>query len=165
MAFATIDSPASAVLSFAGGGSAVNVDFDLTFILQMLLFMVLVVALKPLLFDPILRVFEERERRTDGARDEAREMQREAGELLVKYEAELRRISQAAAEERDRIRTDTSRLEAQILSEAREASTHLIEHGRRQIGDQVDKIRFELGKRSADLARDIATQVLGREIR
>src|SRR5688572_28033314 len=62
--------------SAASGGSAVPLDIDLTFTLQMLLFAVLIVVLKPLLFDPALKIFEERERRTDGARAEAREMQK-----------------------------------------------------------------------------------------
>lgn len=148
----------------AAGGGAVNVDFDILFVVQMLLFIALVVALKPLLFDPVLRVFLERERRTDGARDEARQMQRDAGELLVKYESELRRIGEVAAEERDRIRAETSKLEAQILNEARESTTRIIEHGRKQIAEQVEQIRFDLGKRSEQLARDIASQALGRTV-
>jgi F-type H+-transporting ATPase subunit b len=53
------------------------IDFDLTFVLQMLLFAALIVVLRPLLFDPVLRVFEEREKRTDGARQSARQMQEE----------------------------------------------------------------------------------------
>lgn len=168
MAFAsqasTAGSACSELLAFSSAGG-VSVDFDMTFALQMLIFMVLVVALKPLLFDPILRVFEEREKRTEGARDEARAMQQEAGELLQRYEAELRRLNQTAAEERDRIRAETTRLEAQILAEARDATGRILEHGRGQIEQQVDKIRFELGRQSEVLARQIATQALGRDIR
>lgn len=139
-------------------------DFDALFVVQMLLFMTLVVALKPLLFDPVLKVFEEREKRTDGAREEARQMQREAGELLVQYETELKRIGEVAAQERDRIRAETAKLEAQILTEAREATSKIIDQGRKQIASQVDQIRFDLGKRSEQLAREIAAQALGREL-
>jgi F0F1-type ATP synthase membrane subunit b/b' len=57
-------------------------DFDLTFVLMMVVFAALIVVLKPLLFEPVLRVFEEREKRTEGARDSARAMQEEAGALL-----------------------------------------------------------------------------------
>jgi F-type H+-transporting ATPase subunit b len=127
--------------------------------------MPLAIAPHTLLFDPVLRVFEERERRTDGAREEARSMQRKAGELLVQYEAELRRVGEVAARERDRIRAETAKLEAQILSEAREATTRIIEHGRRQISDQVEQIRFDLGKRAEQLSKEIATQALGRDVR
>jgi F-type H+-transporting ATPase subunit b len=152
------------LLASSGGGGAVNVDFDALFVVQMLMFIALVVFLKPLLFDPVLKVFEERERRTDGAREEARQMQRQAGELLVKYESELRRIGEVAAQERDRIRAETSKLEAQILTEAREATSRIIDHGRGQIAEQVERIRFDLGKRSELLARDIASQALGRSV-
>lgn len=142
----------------------INIDFDLTFTLQMLLFMVLIVALKPLLFDPVLKIFEEREKRTDGARAEAREMQRKAGLLLEKYEAELLQINRTAAEERERVRSETAKLEAQILDEARVATSKIVEEGREEIASQVQQIRFELGRRSELLARDIASRALGREI-
>ena len=57
--------------------------------------------LKPLLFDPVLKVFSLREERTEGARATARELQEKAGELLQKYEKELERVHQVAAEERE----------------------------------------------------------------
>ena len=86
-----------------------------------------------------------------------------AGELLTRYEGELRRVSHAAAEERDRLRAEATKLEAQILSEARAAATKIVEEGRKRIDTEVNAIRFELGKQSERLAGDIATRVLGRE--
>jgi F-type H+-transporting ATPase subunit b len=148
---------------FASGG--VNIDFDLTFIGQMVVFAALVFALKPLLFDPVLGLFEEREKRTEGARAEARQMQERAGELLVEYETELERVNRVAAEERDRIRAETAKLEAEILAEARAVSTKIVEQGRARIEQEIRSIRFDLGKESERLARDIATRVLGREVR
>lgn len=148
----------------AAAGGTINIDLDLTFTLQMVIFLVLIVALKPLLFDPVLRIFEERERRTDGARDEARSMQRRAGELLQRYEAELVRVNRTAAEERDRIRVETAKLEAEILNEARESTSHIIDRGRGEIAEQVQNIRFELGRHSERLAQDIASKALGRDL-
>jgi F-type H+-transporting ATPase subunit b len=148
----------------AGGGGAINIDLDLTFTLQMAAFALLIVVLKPLLFDPVLRIFEERERRTEGARAEAREMQERAGSLLERYEAELQRVSATAAEERDRVRTETAQLEAEILAEARASTARIVDEGRRQIEEQVQKIRFELGRESERLGRQIATQALGRDL-
>jgi F-type H+-transporting ATPase subunit b len=147
-----------------GGGGALNIDLDLTFTLQMAAFLLFIVVMKPLLFDRVLAIFEERERRTDGARDEAREMQRKAGELLRRYEAELQRVNRTAAEERDRMRTETAKLESEILNEAREATSKLIEQGRSEIEEQVQEIRFELGRQSERLAYDIASRALGREL-
>ncbi len=149
------------IMNDSGG---VKFDLDRTFVIQMVLFMGLIVVLKPLLFDPVLRIFEQRELRTDGARAEARRMQEEAGELLRRYEQELERINQVAAEERERLRAETARLEAEILDEARDLTTRVVEEGRDKIEKEVGAIRFDLGKQSERLASELATRVLGREV-
>ena len=141
-----------------------NIDFDLTFLGQMVVFSVLIVLLKPLLYDPILRLFEEREKRTDGAKADARSMQEKAGELLRKYEHELEKVHRVAAEERDRVRGETARLEAEQMNEARALAAKIIDEGRERIEEEIHSIKFELGRDSERLARDIAGRVLGREV-
>src|SRR5262245_58282146 len=75
---------------------AVEVDFDLTVLGQMVAFSILIIVLKPLLFDPLMTVFEERERRTDGAKVLARHMDEQAGELLRRYDTELEKVRRVA---------------------------------------------------------------------
>jgi F-type H+-transporting ATPase subunit b len=127
--------------SSAGGG--VTLDFDLTFLAHLVAFAVLVMILKPLLFDPLMKLFEERERRTEGAKLLARRMDEKAGELLLRYEAEL---------------------EAQILAEGRAEVARLVEQGRAKLEADRRVLRAELSTRAADIARDIASRVLGREV-
>jgi F-type H+-transporting ATPase subunit b len=146
-------------------GGAVTIDFDRTFLVQMVLFGFLILVLKPMLFDPVLKVFEEREKRTEGARAEAREMQEEAGELLTRYEKKMEQVNQVAADERERIRNETSKLEAEIIGEARTVAAGVVAEGRTKIESEVSKIRFDLGRESEKLAQDIAQRVLGREVR
>jgi F-type H+-transporting ATPase subunit b len=150
--------------SLAASGGAVNIDFDLTFIGQMVVFAALILVLKPLLFDPVLGLFEEREKRTDGAKAAAREMQEKAGELLRKYEQELEKVTRVAAAERDRIRAEAARAEAEQMHEARELATKIVDEGRERIQEEIHAIGFELGRSSEKLAHDIASRVLGREV-
>jgi len=150
--------------SLQGASGAVNIDFDLTFVGQMVIFAALILVLKPLVFDPVLGLFEEREKRTDGAKAAAREMQQKAGELLRKYEHELEKVHRVAAEERDAIRAETARLEAEQMNEARQVAAKIINQGRERVAEEIHAIRFELGRNSERLARDIAARVLGREI-
>jgi F-type H+-transporting ATPase subunit b len=149
-------------LPLASGG--VSIDFDRTFLVQMGVFFVLVLLLKPLLFDPVLKIFEQREERTEGAKAAARQMQEKAGEILRKYEGELERITRVATEERERLRAETTRLETEILREARTVANQIVDDGRKKIDAEVNAIRFNLGKQSEIIARDIATRVLGREV-
>lgn len=139
-------------------------DFDLTFVLQMLVFAALIVVLKPLLFDPVLRVFEERENRTEGARDSARAMQERAGEFLSRYERELAKVHEVARQERDRARAETARMEAELVAQAREAANAIVEQGRERIERERRQIEFALGRESERLAHSMAEVVLGRSL-
>jgi F-type H+-transporting ATPase subunit b len=156
---ATAASAMEGLLNAMAGG--VPLDFDRTVLLQIIVFTFLILVLKPLLFDPVLKVFALREERTEGARATARELQEKAGELLQRYEKELERVHQVAAEERELLRTETSKLEAQILNEAREVTTRLVEEGRRKIETEVNAIRFDLGKESERVAQMIVDRVSG----
>lgn len=148
---------------FAVGG--VNVDFDLTFLAQFLLFTLFIIVIKPLLFDPMLRVFEEREKRTEGAKQKARVMDAEAGELLHRYEAELDKVRREANTERDRLRAETARIEAQIMAQARVETATIIEDGKARIAAEMESLRRELDATRPALASEIASRILGREVK
>ncbi len=160
---ASLGANVDSVLGAGVLGGAVNVDFDNTVFLQAVLFFALMFLLDPLLFQPVLRIFEEREKRTEGAKDEARAMQEKAGELLRRYEGELERINRVAAEEREKLRVETAKLEAKILDDARAVSTRIVDEGRQQIEEELHSIRFELGRESEKIAEEIVRRVLGKE--
>jgi F-type H+-transporting ATPase subunit b len=157
------DSTASLFAGTAREGG-VNLDFDMTFLVQMVIFAVFVIIMKPLLFDPLMKLFEERERRTEGARVLARRMDERAGELLRRYESELDQVRRSALEERDKLRAEAQKLEAQILAEARADAAKFLEDGKKKLEIERQTIRVELRSRAAEIARDIASRVLGREI-
>ena len=157
-------SETASLLTGSSSEGGVNLDFDLTFLVHLVAFAVLVMILKPLLFDPLMKVFEERERRTEGAKLLARKMDEKAGELLQRYEAELEQVRRLAAEERERLRAEGAKLEAQILAEGRAEVAKLVEQGRARLESERKVLRGELSTRAADIARDIAARVLGREV-
>jgi F-type H+-transporting ATPase subunit b len=146
----------------ASGG--VSLDFDNTVILQAALFTLLLLILKPLLLDPMLRIFALREEKTEGERAAARALQERAGELLERYEKELGRVAEVATRERERLRGETAKLETEIMREAREATTRIIDEGRRRLETEVNAIRFDLGKESQRASEMIVERVLGRSL-
>ena len=149
------------MLSASGG---VTLDFDYTVVFQMGIFILLMFLLEPLLFRPVLRIFALREQRTEGVKAQARALEERAGELLKRYETELERVHRAAATEREKLRQETTALEAKILHEARESSERLLDDGRRRIESEVNRIRFDLGRESEQISRSIAAKALGGEV-
>jgi len=148
------------ILGLAGG---VTLDLDNTVVFQLGIFLLLILLLEPLLFAPVLRIFALREARTEGERAHARELDEQAGELLQQYEREYERVNQVAGEEREHARAETARLEAEIMEQARQSVTRIVDEGRKQLTEEVKRMRFELGRESERLAQDVAGRVLGRE--
>lgn len=144
--------------------SAINLAVDLTFLAQFVLFGVFITLLKPLLFDPLLRVFAERERLTEGAKEEAKAMDAEAGALLQEYEAALGKVRREAGLERERLRAEAAKLEARIMAEARAETAKIIEEGKARIALEVAQLRRELDAQKPEIAAQIAARMLDREV-
>ena len=145
-------------------GGDVNLDLDGTAFVQVGLFIALWLILKPLLFDPMLKLFEEREKRTDGAKAQARKIDEKSTTALARYEAEMTRARAAANAERDKIRAQALAREAQILSDVREATAKVVEDGKRRAHAEAERVRVALKAQTIETARELAARVLGREV-
>ncbi len=143
---------------------AINVDVDLTFVVQLVLFVGLTLVLKPVLFDPMLRLFEERERRIDGAKVQARKMDDKSATALATYEGAMAKARVAAVVEREKIRAEGVAREQQLLGGVRAASAKVIDDGKRAAHSEAERVRATLKTQAREMARDLASRVLGREV-
>jgi F-type H+-transporting ATPase subunit b len=143
---------------------AINVDVDLTFVVQLVLFVGLTLILKPVLFDPMLKLFEEREKRIDGAKVQARKIDEKSATALSKYEAEMAKARAVANTERDKIRGEALKREQEILGAVRVATAKAIEDGKRAAHAEAVKARATLKGDATAMARELASRVLGREV-
>jgi F-type H+-transporting ATPase subunit b len=143
---------------------AINVDVDLTFAVQLVLFVGLTLILKPVLFDPMLKLFEEREKRIDGAKIQARKIDEKSATALAQYEAEMAKARAAAGAERDKIRNEAIKREQEILGAVRAATAKTLDDGKRAAHAEAQKTRAALKSDAAAMARELASRVLGREV-
>jgi F-type H+-transporting ATPase subunit b len=148
----------------AAAPQAISVDFDATFLVQFVLFAGLTLVLKPLLFDPMLKLFEERERRIDGAKLQARKIDEQSASALARYESEMAKARGSANAERDKLRAEAVRKEQEILGAVRTAAAQTLENGKKAALVEAERVRATLKAQSGVLARDLAGRVLGREV-
>jgi F-type H+-transporting ATPase subunit b len=146
----------------AGGG--VTVDLDASLIVQVVLFIVLMAVLKPTLFDPMLRLFEEREKRIDGTKAKARKKDKASAEALTKYEEAMGKARVAGGASRDEIRAEGLKKEQALMAEVRASVAATLESGRAAVGAEVEQARAKLKTEAAELGREIAARTLGREV-
>jgi F-type H+-transporting ATPase subunit b len=148
----------------AAAPQAIAVDFDATFLIQLVLFSALTLVLKPLLFEPMLKLFEERERRIDGAKLQARKIDEKSATALAKYEAEMAKARAQANAERDKIRAEAQRREQDIMGTVRASAAKTLEEGKARAQAEAQRVRAALKADATNLARELAARVLGREV-
>jgi F-type H+-transporting ATPase subunit b len=159
MVFASFDG-----VLLAAAPQAIQVDFDETFLVQLVLFVALTLALKPLLFDPMLKLFEVREKLIDGAKAEARRIDEQSASALGRYEAEMAKARAKGSAERDRVRAEGVKREQQIMSSVKESTARLLEEGKRAARGEAERARAGLRVASDELAQELAARVLGRKV-
>ncbi len=149
----------------AAAERSVVVDLDITVVGQIVLFLVLLAILKPVLFDPMLKLFEEREKRIDGAKLQARKMDEASAGALSKYETEMQRARASGNAEREKFRSEGAKTENEILGRVRLATGQSLEQGRKQLQAEVGEVRKALRADAATLAGELASRVLGHEVK
>ena len=153
-------------MSAGAKGGGVEVDFDATMLVMVGIFIFLWIVLKPLLFDPMLKLFEERERRVDGAKLEARKIDEKSAGALTHYETEMAKARASAGAERDRIRAEGLKREAEILAQVRATTAATLEAARqRDAGRCADCPQGARDGHAVVSAADFASRALGREVR
>lgn len=162
MSLLTVSTQIQASASFAEG--AVTVDFDASAIVSLVLFLGLLFILKPLLFDPMMKLFDERERRIDRTIQEGVKLDKQSAEALAKYETVLAKARETGAAERDKIRAEGAKKENELLADVRSQAATTLERGRGAMAKEADAARQALAAEAHVLGRAIASRVLGREV-
>lgn len=162
MSLLSVSNLTASSAAFAEGG--VTVDLDASLLVQLVIFVVLIVVLKPTLFDPMMRLFEEREKRIDGTRREAGKEDERSAKALAKYEAILAKAREAGAAERDALRAEGAKKEADLMARVRGTTAETLEQGRASIAAEATTARQQLKVDASKLGREIAGRVLGREV-
>jgi len=140
------------------------IDLDGTFFIQMGLFFVAFLILKSLVFGPVIRLIEKRDEMIDGAKKEAKELQADASSAEDKLASEMRTARLKAGEEREKLRAEGKRLEAQVLEKVREETTKQLSEAEATLDKEAAKVRAELQAQTPVLAKQIASKLLEREV-
>ncbi len=146
----------------AGGG--VNLDFDGTLFVQVVFILVLWAVLKPMLFDPFLKLFEEREKRNEGAKRRARRIDDQSMEAKAQYDDAMAKARAEGTAEREKLRGEGQRKEAEILAKVRAEVQAGVDSARTETQKQLDATRSTLTPHTHALAKHITSRVLGREV-
>lgn len=144
------------------GGSII--DLDGTVFVQLAMFFIAFFALYVLVFKPMVALLDARDLAIEGAKDEAKHLDAEVLEKQASFEAQLKRVQSTSGEERERLRAEGQELERKLLETVRVETTQLLNDAKAQLDSEAVAARNELVAQRPELARIIASRVLGREV-
>lgn len=135
---------------------------DGTLLIHIAIIITMVFVLNRLLFKPVGRVLSEREARTHGRSDEARDTIRRVSESLSRYETSLRQARAEGYSLLERQQSEANGDRQRKVALVRKEVEGQIEEEKRQIRAQADAARATLEEEAKLVAASIKSQVLRR---
>ncbi|MEK7705387.1 MAG: hypothetical protein AAB426_10545 [Myxococcota bacterium] len=136
-------------------------DVDLTIIIQLTLFVVLVTVLNRFVFRHFLRVMDQRHEKTQTALDEADRLERETVADQDAYQTRMREAQAAAQREREALRGKGRDEQRRLVNEARTSATEALGRARDELEQAEQQAESALGKSAAELAELLVRKVVG----
>lgn len=140
--------------------ASIQIDVDATALVVAVLFLGLMVILKGMLFDPYLKLVEEREKRTSGATTDAADMTAQTSALQSEYDKRMVAARAEAAAIRDEIREGARVREEAILTDARQRASEIASAASKATAAELSAARSQMEARAEDLSRAITSRIL-----
>jgi F-type H+-transporting ATPase subunit b len=140
------------------------IELNLSFVIQLINFGILVLVLNVFLYKPIRKMLADRRQVIDSAREKTVSVDAEVQGKMAQYEARLH----AAKAEAGARRTETLKLaqaeETALLEKARKQASESLASIRERVAKEAGEARELLKKQAEVLSGDICEKILGRSL-
>lgn len=137
-------------------------ELNATILIQAAIVLGLMAWLSPVLFGPLMKVFDEREKRIHGAADEAKARLGSADEKSALVEQKTKEAQAAARVVLNTLRDAAKVKETALLEKARENAGQRLEDARAELFAATETARKSLRDDAKGIADEIVKKVLGR---
>jgi F-type H+-transporting ATPase subunit b len=140
------------------------IEINLTIVIQVLQFLILMFILNRLLFKPISQVMAERKAKINAWEEKTQNLQDSARVKLEKYENQLREERAQAQERQEQLTKELKKKEEENLRTVSEEAAGLVASAQRVIVEETERLRLELRQQAVELSQILAEKVLGRKV-
>jgi F-type H+-transporting ATPase subunit b len=131
------------------------VEINATILVQIFLVVALLLWLSPALFAPIMRLFEERERRIVGAQEASAQMSKEALAKAQAFDKQYEQARHNARQVLTELKTKADHEQAQTLGAVRSQAKEQIKAAEQELIREETRVRAELVVVEDDIAKEI----------
>jgi F-type H+-transporting ATPase subunit b len=140
------------------------IQINVTLIVQIINFLVLLLVLNALLYKPVIAKIREREARIRNDREKAVELDSQVQEQEKRHQQELATVRQTAAQEKNALTVEAKKKEAEVLDKARAEASRIVEDMKASIRVEAEEVRKALTAEMTPLAQSISEKILGRPV-
>lgn len=138
------------------------INLDMSFLFQLVNFLLLMLILNLFLFKPIRKILADRKAEVSGAKEKSAAVDKEVQEKLALYEARMREIKARATDERSVLKKEAQTEEAAILDKARKEAADALSAIKNKVAKEAADARLLLKEQALSLSSEICEKVLGR---
>lgn len=138
---------------------------DLTFFVQMAIFLVLVFVLNALLYKPILNIIDRRKKQLEELENEIKLFNESVNTKAAEYEEKLKQAKTNASELKKEIIQEGNEQAKKIVDVVRAEIPVMTQEFQQKIEKEIQTAWQILDKQSQKLSLDIAQKVLGRSVK
>ena len=139
-------------------------DIDVTILIELGLFLFCLVSLNGMILKPFLKVIEDREAKIEGAQEEVELLTRLGGEAMEKYQARMREAQLKAQRQQESLKSEGREEERRLLAEVRADIADKLNKARQEVVQAEQNARQELSGDTDQLARQLVSKIIGREV-
>jgi F-type H+-transporting ATPase subunit b len=140
------------------------IQINITLIIQIVNFLVLLLVLNALLYKPVTAKIREREARIRNDREKAAELDGQVQEQEKRHQQELATVRQTGAQEKSALMAESKKKETEILDKARAEASRIVEDMKASIRVEAEEVRKALKAEMTPLAQSISEKILGRAV-
>jgi F-type H+-transporting ATPase subunit b len=139
-------------------------DIDWTLGVCLVSVIVFLLLLNKMLFQPLSRFMDARDQGIRDDLDEAARLRQQAAAALMSYESALATARRDMAEQAAAVQRAMESKQREVIEAAREEAGKIVAEAQATIARDVDAARSQLASQARELARLVATKLMGREL-
>ncbi len=140
------------------------ISIDLSFFIQIINFLLLILILNVFLYKPILKVLADRNSELAGARERAAAVDRDVAEKMAQYESRLKEVKGKGFEEREALKKEAAAEEGRLLEAARVEASGMLATIKLKVAKEAADAKLALQEQARGLSLEICEKVLGRSL-
>ncbi|MEA3471354.1 MAG: ATP synthase F0 subunit B [Thermodesulfobacteriota bacterium] len=140
------------------------IELNYTLLIQMINFLLLIFILNLLLYKPITKIIDERNKKIEDSKNEVESLDKKAELKIADYEEKMRQARQEAMSQSSEVRNEGEETGKTVIEETRGEISTMIEGFKDTLASEGEAARDVLRDQAKKIAVEISEKVLGRGV-